>query len=179
MKSLTIHVKNLQYLVSEIYKVSKVKNDIFVDNIFTFQGNSNYNLGSGIHLASRNVRTHSVHPHPFCRWRGGIETPNKFSKMGLDRISVSRGGCWESGFHEKSVYRGEFPKKEGLGQFADSRREGGLTKKKGWCFWVEGCYTNAHQATKLFETETVFNLEAKIRLLLPGKPKGASSMQVF
>ena len=138
VKSLTIHVKNLQYLVSEIYKVSKVKNDIFVDNIFTFQGNSNYNLRSGIHLASRNVRTHSVHPHPFCRWRGGIETPNKFSKMGLDRISVSRGGCWESGFHEKSVYRGEFPKKRGAWTICRFKAGGGLDKKEGVVFLSGG-----------------------------------------
>ena len=56
-KSVTIHVRNLHYLVTEVYKV---KNNIFPDNtrdIFYFQENENYNLRSGNYLASRNMRT--------------------------------------------------------------------------------------------------------------------------
>ena len=56
-KSLTIHVNNLHYLVTEIYKV---KNYISLDimrDILTFQENGKYNIKSGIHLALRNMRT--------------------------------------------------------------------------------------------------------------------------
>ena len=28
---------------------------------------------------------------------GGVEPPTKFSKKGLDRISIFRGGCWKRG----------------------------------------------------------------------------------
>ena len=38
---------------------------------------------------------------------------------------------WE--VNEKPMYRGELPKKDGLGQFVDLRSC--LTKKKRWCFW--------------------------------------------
>ena len=56
-KSVTIHVRILHYLVTE---VSKVKNNIspeIMREIFHFQENENYNLRSGTHLASRNMRT--------------------------------------------------------------------------------------------------------------------------
>ena len=56
-KSVTIHLKNPHYLVTEVYKV---KNSISPDNIkdiFHFQEQENYNLRSHTHLPSRNMRT--------------------------------------------------------------------------------------------------------------------------
>ena len=56
-KSVTIHLKNPHYLVTEVYKV---KNSISPDNlkdIFHFQEHENYNLRSHTNLASRNMRT--------------------------------------------------------------------------------------------------------------------------
>ena len=56
-KSVTIHVRNLHYLVTEVYKV---KNNISLEimrEIFHFQENENYNLRSDTYLASRNMRT--------------------------------------------------------------------------------------------------------------------------
>ena len=47
-KSVTIHVRNLHYLVTEVYKV---KNSIWPEimrDIFHFQENENYNLKSGV-----------------------------------------------------------------------------------------------------------------------------------
>ena len=55
-KSVTIHVRNLHYLVTEVYKV---KNNISLEimkEIFHFQENENCTLRSGTHLASRNMR---------------------------------------------------------------------------------------------------------------------------
>ena len=55
-KSATIHVRNLHYLVTEVYKVkNKISPEIMRDN-FHFQENENYNLRSGTHLAFRNMR---------------------------------------------------------------------------------------------------------------------------
>ena len=56
-KSVTIHVRNLHYLVTEIYKVKNNISPEIMRDIFHFQKNENYNLRSGIHLASRNMRT--------------------------------------------------------------------------------------------------------------------------
>ena len=56
-KSISIHQKNLQILVTEIYKV---KNDIspaIMSNVFKFQENVNYHLRSGINLVTRTSRT--------------------------------------------------------------------------------------------------------------------------
>ena len=55
-KSVTIHVRNLHYLVTEIYKVKRNISSEIMRGIFHFQENENYNLMSGTHLASRNVR---------------------------------------------------------------------------------------------------------------------------
>ena len=55
-KSVTIYVRNLHHLVTEIYEV---KNNISLDivrDIFHFQENENYNLRSDTHHASRNMR---------------------------------------------------------------------------------------------------------------------------
>ena len=38
----------------------------------------------------------------------------------------------------KTNIEGGLPKKEGLGQFAALRGEGGLARKRGWCFWGSG-----------------------------------------
>ena len=56
-KSVTIHVRNLHYLVTEVYKVKNNISPEIIREIFQFQGNENYNLRSGTHLASRNMRT--------------------------------------------------------------------------------------------------------------------------
>ena len=49
--------ENLDYFVTEVYKVkNNISPDILRD-IFHFQENENYNFRSGTHLASRNMRT--------------------------------------------------------------------------------------------------------------------------
>ena len=56
-KSVSIHVKNVQYLATEIFKV---KNDLcpeIMKEIFIFHENPTYNLRSGNHLTRRNIRT--------------------------------------------------------------------------------------------------------------------------
>ena len=57
-KSVSIHVKNVQYLATEIFKV---KNDLYPEimkEIFIFHENPTYNLRSGYHLTRRNIRQH-------------------------------------------------------------------------------------------------------------------------
>ena len=56
-KSVTIQMKNLHYLVTEIYKVKNNISPDFMRNIFYFQENENYSFRSGTHLTSRNMRT--------------------------------------------------------------------------------------------------------------------------
>ena len=56
-KSVTIHVRNLHYLVTEIYKAKNNISPEIMRYIFHFQENVNSKLRSGIHLASRNMRT--------------------------------------------------------------------------------------------------------------------------
>ena len=56
-KSVTIHVRNLHYLVTEIYKVQNNISPEIMRDIFHFQKTENYNLRSGTHLPSRNMRT--------------------------------------------------------------------------------------------------------------------------
>ena len=56
-KSATIHVRNIHFLVPEIYKVKNNISPEIMRDIFHFQENENYNLRSGTHLASRNMRT--------------------------------------------------------------------------------------------------------------------------
>ena len=55
-KSVTIHQRNLQYLLIEIYKVKKVSPTIMYE-IFQFFENPVYELRSGVHLPGRNSRT--------------------------------------------------------------------------------------------------------------------------
>ena len=56
-KSVTIHQRNLQYLLIEIYKVKKGISPTIMDEIFQFFENPVYELRSGVHLPSRNSRT--------------------------------------------------------------------------------------------------------------------------
>ena len=56
-KSVTIHIGNLHYLVTEICKVKSNISPEIMRDIFHFQENENYNLRSSTHLASRNMRT--------------------------------------------------------------------------------------------------------------------------
>ena len=52
-KSVTIHVRNLHYLVTEVYKVKNNISPAIMRDIFHFQEDENYNLRSVTHLASR------------------------------------------------------------------------------------------------------------------------------
>ena len=56
-ESVTIHQRNLQYLLIEIYKVKKVISPTIMNEIFQFFENPVYELSSGVHLPSRNSRT--------------------------------------------------------------------------------------------------------------------------
>ena len=53
--SVSVHMKNLQYLATEIFKVKNGLSPIIMNKVFNFQENGKYNLRSGIHLASRNM----------------------------------------------------------------------------------------------------------------------------
>ena len=55
----SVHMKNLQYLATEIFKVKNGLSPIIMNDVFNFQENENYSLRSGIHLASRD--THTAH----------------------------------------------------------------------------------------------------------------------
>ena len=55
-KSVTIHVRNLYYLVTEVCKVKNNISPEIMKDIFHFPKNQNSNLTSGTHLASRNIR---------------------------------------------------------------------------------------------------------------------------
>ena len=57
--SVSVHMKNLQYLATEIFKVKNGLSPIIMNEVFSFQENESYNLRSGIHLVSRN--THTAH----------------------------------------------------------------------------------------------------------------------
>ena len=55
--SVTVHMKNLQYLATKIFRVKSGLSPIIMNEVFDFQENESHNLGSGIHLASRNMHT--------------------------------------------------------------------------------------------------------------------------
>ena len=55
--SVSIHMKNLQYLATEIYKVKNCLSPEIMKEVFIFQENENYNLTSGTHLINRNIHT--------------------------------------------------------------------------------------------------------------------------
>ena len=56
-KSVPVHMKNLQYLTTEIFKVKNGLSAIIMNELFNFQENESNKLRSGIHLASRNMYT--------------------------------------------------------------------------------------------------------------------------
>ena len=56
-KSVTIHQRNLQYLLIEIYKVKKGISPTIMNEIFQFFENRVYELRSRVHLPNRNSRT--------------------------------------------------------------------------------------------------------------------------
>ena len=56
-KSVPVHMKNLQYLATEIFKVKNSLSPIIMNKVLNFQENKSYNLSSAIHLASRNMHT--------------------------------------------------------------------------------------------------------------------------
>ena len=49
-------MKNLQYLVPELFKVKNGLSPEIMKEIFVFQENETYNLWSGNHLARKNIR---------------------------------------------------------------------------------------------------------------------------
>ena len=57
LKSVSIHMKNLQYLATEIYKVKNSLSPEIMKEVFIFQENENYSLWSGTHLPNRNIHT--------------------------------------------------------------------------------------------------------------------------
>ena len=56
-KSVTIHQRNLQYLLYKIYKVKKSISPTIMNENFQFFQNPVYELRSGVHLQNRNSRT--------------------------------------------------------------------------------------------------------------------------
>ena len=56
-KSVSVHMKNLQYLTTDIFKVKNSLSPKIMHNVFNFQENKSYNLRRGKHLASRNMHT--------------------------------------------------------------------------------------------------------------------------
>ena len=54
---MSIHMKNIQYLATKLFKI---KNDLsreITKEVFVFQENETYNLRSGNHLARKNIQT--------------------------------------------------------------------------------------------------------------------------
>ena len=56
-KSVSIHYGNLQYLLTEIYKVKIGLSSPIMNDILTLDENTSYNLRSGVTITSRNIRT--------------------------------------------------------------------------------------------------------------------------
>ena len=54
---MSIHMKNVQYSATEIYKVKNCLSTDITKEVFIFQENENYNLRSGTHLTNRNIHT--------------------------------------------------------------------------------------------------------------------------
>ena len=55
-KSVSIHMKNIQYLATEIYKGKNGPSPEIMNEVFIFQENENYDLRSGTHLTNRNIQ---------------------------------------------------------------------------------------------------------------------------
>ena len=56
-KSVSIHYRNLQYLLREIYKVKMGLSPPIMNDILTLDENASYNLRSGVTVTRRNIRT--------------------------------------------------------------------------------------------------------------------------
>ena len=56
-KYMSIHMKNLQYLATELFKVKNGLSPEIMNEIFVFQESETYNSRSGNHLARKNIRT--------------------------------------------------------------------------------------------------------------------------
>ena len=56
-KSTSIHMKNLQYLATVIYKVKNCLSPEITKGVLILQENKNYNLRSGTDLMKRNIHT--------------------------------------------------------------------------------------------------------------------------
>ena len=56
-KSVSIHYRNLQYLLTEIYKVKMGLSPQIMNDILTLDENASYNLRSGVTVTRRNIRT--------------------------------------------------------------------------------------------------------------------------
>ena len=56
-KSFSIHYRNLQYLLTEIYKVKMGLSPPIMNDILTWDENASYNLRSGVTVTRRNIRT--------------------------------------------------------------------------------------------------------------------------
>ena len=55
-KSVSIHYRNIKYLLTEIYKVKMCFSPPIMSDIFSLNGNSSYNLKSGVTVNRRNLR---------------------------------------------------------------------------------------------------------------------------
>ena len=56
-KSTSIHVKKLQHLATELFKVKNSLSPEIMEEIFVFKENETYNLRSGNQLARKNIQT--------------------------------------------------------------------------------------------------------------------------
>ena len=56
-KSVSIHYRNLQYLLTEIYKVKMGLSPPIMNDVLTLDENASYNLRSGVTVTRRNIRT--------------------------------------------------------------------------------------------------------------------------
>ena len=56
-KSVSIHYRNFQYLLTEIYKVKMKLSPPIMNDILTLDQNAFYNLKSGVTVTRRNIRT--------------------------------------------------------------------------------------------------------------------------
>ena len=58
-QSVSIHMNNLQYLATKIFKVKNGLSPEIMKEVFIVQGNENYSLSSRTHLINRNIHTAS------------------------------------------------------------------------------------------------------------------------
>ena len=96
-KSVKIHVRNLHYLVTEIYKVTNNISPEIMRDFFHFQENENYNLRSGTHLASRNMRTIFFGKKAVSKWGTKIWSllPEELKNSSLFQFSKNKLKEWK------------------------------------------------------------------------------------